>query len=310
MHYIKYMGDAEKTQYLLFRQKHIADPIFLEIVNAARQDHWEVARPLFDAGITNAAITERIDYDSGLSVREFHTFTLLLQGEMEIDIDQAHCTIGPGQLVYVPPGTSFRRCGKGATWWIFISILDLPQWSLLKKRGSFVRNYEYAPLMYSLLRTILDAKASRGPNAIVLARQNARALLGLLKHEMAGVESPGLRHRFNLQQLIDDIARRPEHGWTVPEMAARLHISTSLLTKLFRREFNQAPMEVVIYHRIQKAELLLQRTGDTIESIANAVGYKSPFSFSRLFKQHTGLSPGRYRDDCQKNKALDGMGAS
>lgn len=288
------MSQTLENQHLLFRQKEIL-PYFQEGVLGYKSEAHDVAGPLFDAGVFHAALTERIGYESDLAIRDCHSFTLLLQGTMEIQIEQRHWTIGPGELVYAPPNSQFRRAGPGGTWWIYINIEDIPQWRLLAQRGPFVRVYEHAPLLFFLLRTVLDAHASRGPSAIILARQNCRAIVNLLRHEMASVWSPALRYRSRLQQLIEDIARRPEHNWSVPEMAAALHVSTSLLTKLFRREYNQAPMEMVIHHRVQKASFLLQRTDDTIEAVARAVGYKNPYSFSRLFKQHMGVSPGRYR---------------
>ena len=123
-----------------------------------------------------------------------------MQGNMTFEIEQKKINLEAGEIMYIPPGNTFTRCASGGSWWIYIYLFDQKRWDPLKKRGIYKRQYEYAPLMYSLLRTILDAKANRSRNAILLARQNAQALTGLLKHEMAGVESPGLAHRYKLQQ--------------------------------------------------------------------------------------------------------------
>ena len=43
----------------------------------------------------------------------------------------------------------------------------------------------------------------------------------------------------------------------------------------------------------------LRDTDDTIGTIADAVGYRSEYSFSRAFIRHRGLAPGRYRRDAR-----------
>ena len=43
----------------------------------------------------------------------------------------------------------------------------------------------------------------------------------------------------------------------------------------------------------------LRDTDDTVASIADAVGYRSEYSFSRAFIRHRGLAPGRYRRDAR-----------
>jgi AraC-like DNA-binding protein len=288
------MAKAFENQFLLFRSKEITE-FCIEGLRCDRHLAQEVAKPLFDAGVMHIAITERVDYAGDRAVRHNHSLTLLLQGEMKVEIDNQHWTMGPGDIAYIPPDAVYQRRSNGPTWWIFINLFDIPKWRLLKKRGPFVRPYENVMLMFSLLRAILDAHASRGANNISFARENSRALVNLLRHELAGIESPALRHRYKLHQLIETISRHPERAWTVTDMAREVHVSTSLLTTLFQREYGQAPLELVIHHRVQKAAFLLQETDDTLEAIASAVGYKNPYSFSRLFTKHMGTSPGRYR---------------
>ena len=39
----------------------------------------------------------------------------------------------------------------------------------------------------------------------------------------------------------------------------------------------------------------LRDTDDTVAAVADTVGYRSEYSFSRAFTRHRGLAPGRYR---------------
>ena len=68
-----------------------------------------LARPLFEEGLTSAAITQRPTYDSKVHVTEYYRFTLLLRGKMSVRFDdEEHCMF-PGQVILCPPGTLFRR---------------------------------------------------------------------------------------------------------------------------------------------------------------------------------------------------------
>ncbi|MFM7331331.1 MAG: helix-turn-helix domain-containing protein, partial [Brachymonas sp.] len=47
--------------------------------------------------------------------------------------------------------------------------------------------------------------------------------------------------------------------------------------------------------RMQKAMQLLANTEQTLEQIAQAVGYQDAFGFSKVFKRSTGLAPRAFR---------------
>ena len=49
-----------------------------------------------------------------------------------------------------------------------------------------------------------------------------------------------------------------------------------------------------------EAALLLQSSDEAIARIASRVGYETSAAFSKLFRRHHGLSPGRYRTERRK----------
>jgi AraC-like DNA-binding protein len=46
---------------------------------------------------------------------------------------------------------------------------------------------------------------------------------------------------------------------------------------------------------MDEAALMLESSNDAIARIATRVGYETTAAFSKVFRQHYGLSPGRYR---------------
>jgi AraC-like DNA-binding protein len=105
-----------------------------------------------------------------------------------------------------------------------------------------------------------------------------------------------VRQSRSLDQLWREVAIRPELKWTIPDMAKRLCFSVGHFHYLCRKLTGVSPLEKVISIRMEKACVLLLNTDDPLPLVAEAVGYESVYSFSRLFKKHLGVSPGRYRN--------------
>jgi AraC family transcriptional regulator of arabinose operon len=82
---------------------------------------------------------------------------------------------------------------------------------------------------------------------------------------------------------------------TLDDVAAAVGLSTSRLAHLFRAETGRTPQHYLETRRMQRAGELLQRTGFSIQQIAGAVGFDSPFYFSHRFKAATGKRPSDYR---------------
>ena len=304
------MGRTIATPNLIFRARRLRSR-FSEQVCFDTELAKDVAQPLFEAGISIAAITERADYDSDPisagNCYPYHTLQLHLQGAMHVELNGRTHEMKPGDLLVCPARTRWR-CFQGGVpaWWMYFAMDDLPAWESLKKQEGCVRACESAPLMFLLLRGILDAKASHQPDAIAQARENARALVGLLRVEM-NRGGPRLSKRaVALRELVEAVTVAPQGDWDRHAMAARLHVSVSQLKRIFHEQLGIPPGELVIRQRINRATARLINSDRKIADIAGELGYESLHSFTRLFTQHVGIPPGRYRTRFAAGKASPG----
>jgi transcriptional regulator GlxA family with amidase domain len=80
-----------------------------------------------------------------------------------------------------------------------------------------------------------------------------------------------------------------------PELARAVAVSDRTLMRRFRAATGQTPLGYLQAVRIQAARASLEASDTTVQTIASEVGYQDVSSFSRLFKQCVGLSPGSYR---------------
>ena len=82
---------------------------------------------------------------------------------------------------------------------------------------------------------------------------------------------------------------------TMSDLARAIAVSERTMARRFVAAIGQTPLAYLQAMRLQAARAMLE-TGDmTVQSIAAQVGYSDASSFSRLFRQGVGLSPGSYR---------------
>lgn len=81
---------------------------------------------------------------------------------------------------------------------------------------------------------------------------------------------------------------------TNDKLAALTGISTVYFRRLFNEAYRVSPMKYIHNIRIDKAKKLLLSDYHSISFIAESVGFSSVYSFSRAFKNATGVSPSEY----------------
>lgn len=90
-----------------------------------------------------------------------------------------------------------------------------------------------------------------------------------------------------------------EHHISDPELTNSLiaqnsHISEVYFRKLFSEKYNISPKQYILDIRIQKAKQLLTDPSYSVSSISELCGFSSVYTFSRCFKEKTGISPTEY----------------
>lgn len=88
---------------------------------------------------------------------------------------------------------------------------------------------------------------------------------------------------------------RPDHDWTVDELAREVGTSRSSLGQRFGRCLGQSPMRYLAAWRMQRARTLMRDPRLGLAEIATRVGYESEAAFHRAFKRHTGEPPATWR---------------
>lgn len=99
-----------------------------------------------------------------------------------------------------------------------------------------------------------------------------------------------------IQTIIDYIRANYMHSIKLSDIANHIHLQPSYISSLFKRHYGYTITEFIRLHRITVAKGLLLKTDRIIEDIACSTGFYDIHHFSRVFKQHEGLTPGQYRE--------------
>ena len=104
----------------------------------------------------------------------------------------------------------------------------------------------------------------------------------------------GLRDRF-VGRTLALMHERPEHDWTVEELATTVGLSRSSLAQRFTDFIGQAPMQYLTRWRLTIAAQRLRDERVSLARIAADSGYDSEAAFNRAFKRALGTTPGAWR---------------
>lgn len=105
---------------------------------------------------------------------------------------------------------------------------------------------------------------------------------------------------FDRKQMVRDICDYMKEHYadkiSLDGIAKNIYLSPIYLSRLFKEETGDSPINYLISIRMKKAAQLLKNSRLSIKETAALVGYDNAYYFSKLFKKHYQLSPKEYRD--------------
>lgn len=215
----------------------------------------------------------------------------------------ASYNLEPGKLFIVPPGSVPDAHQDPARPLEVLFFHFWPQWqgqALAKQECPsphevFVHQFQQLAWIQELARHTnryghrTDAVGQR------VWQHHVALLLAAVEEEEAEQTAVAHREDWPILELLDAIRFAPEAVWTVEVMGHRVGLSRSQLHRRFGAVAGMSPTAFVIEQRLVRAAQLLRGTNLTLEAIADRLGYRDVFFFSKQFKDKRGVTPGQYR---------------
>lgn len=101
------------------------------------------------------------------------------------------------------------------------------------------------------------------------------------------------------QALVDEIKLYIEKNYrkdlTLKQIADEFYTSSATVSRIFKEQLGDTPINYLIQYRMKKAEEIIGHTKDVnVTEVANLIGYEDAYYFSKLFKKYYGSSPTNY----------------
>ncbi|MFE3743697.1 helix-turn-helix domain-containing protein, partial [Streptomyces sp. NPDC059134] len=126
----------------------------------------------------------------------------------------------------------------------------------------------------------------------VLGAEGAAALLGRTAREHASCAARSPTPVNAALVFLYEHYRHRISRWQIAEAAG---VSADHLGRLFHQRYGVTVWEYLTRLRVQRAGIRLRHSGDSISSVARAVGFRDRAYFSRVFRRVTGEAPHAFR---------------
>ena len=147
--------------------------------------------------------------------------------------------------------------------------------------------------LFDLLFRVLDVSYYSLGNFIYISQ-----VLNLIMGETYCREKPKSVSSENRQvtYIVRFMYKNLDKNLTLKQILDEFKCSKSHLNDIFHKATQHSPMDFYINLKVQEACKLLRSTDLLIYEVAERLGYKDQYYFSRTFKKITGMSPSDYRN--------------
>lgn len=166
----------------------------------------------------------------------------------------------------------------------------------INQRAVFVYEWEKRDLAI-LIKMIMEEMRTQKPHY----QECVKALMMALMTEiirMSEAEAKEVRKRAGITQIsdaLDYVRVEYARNLKVEELANVCHMSETHFRRVFETYMNMPPMDYINLIRIQKACDIMKKTNDSMDVVAQKVGFSTTSTFNRNFKKFLGTSPYQWK---------------
>ena len=106
-----------------------------------------------------------------------------------------------------------------------------------------------------------------------------------------------------MAQIMQYIQTNLHDKVSLTELADRMFVSTSTLSRIFKKNMGLYFADYVMQLRVSEAAAILRDTDENLTQVALTLGFSSSSTFSRAFRKEMGESPAEYRERTRSEAA-------
>ena len=236
---------------------------------------------------------------------DFHIVFFTISGSGFFETENVRGTFRPGEVFYTPAHHWHRYWTDSEFQMFWFRLYDVEHWSFMRESLAEQRSAKwFAPLLYCVQQYLVESISSV-PDAAQVGDLYGDLIGMYLTRELMTAESPSDQAvRQRLDRLRLQIHENLGRAWHVDDIAKSLHVSHVHLNRIVAKYLDTTPIGMVRDLRMRRAKELLLHTSLPLKTIADLVGYDTPYSLSKAFSKHTGQSPRAFRKHTQRHPPL------
>lgn len=261
-----------------------------------------------------------------------HEIIYIDEGNLQIEIDGETYFVKEGDVVFIPPDTPHKiswyksDCNQPHIHFDFnkdelseiIPVSKKPKAEMNSEELNFFRknylkeNGINLPYVYStknrhkirtLILDIINKHTFRAKNPIAEFAMEGllKSLLSIIIMENLGY-SDDEEKADTLSLAVRYMSENIHSNITLADLEAQLKLTSWTINKMFKEAYGVTPKKYYDSLRIRYAKNLLRHSYKSVKEISYLMGYQDAQTFSRWFKQLTGIYPTQYKQRISKEK--------
>lgn len=255
---------------------------------------------------------------------EFLEMLYLIEGEMNIWLNDKHYTFSQGELIIINSNETHRLESQSPesrylvikfTPKLLCTFQQTPKETqyvlpFLAERSDQPRVYsreftESAGIPALLYDAISEWNEKGTGYELALKADVLKTIRCVVKFLCdKGISVKTLSSSGNIQQSISSILEYINESFieiSEKDVADRFNISYSYFSRSFKQIMSMSFKDYVNYLKINEAQKMLLTTSMSIAEISERLGFSSPSHFIHVFKKHKDCSPRQYKKNVAKN---------
>lgn len=232
--------------------------------------------------------------------RGFHVFVLTISGEGIIVFDDgSEFRTSPGQaFISSASGQGhFEKAADGKEWeMLWLSFWDDSEYFIPQTEDyDFINLADINSITSSLFGMLKEETYQDSRSDEVLELYERLFLINLSRALELSENRNMSKHRIEFSRLWEKVASNLSYDWGLLSLSRETGYSRSHITRICLELYGRTPGDIVKELRMKQAKAMLLNSVESVESIAERVGYPRLSTFSNAFHEYYGISPREFR---------------
>lgn len=260
--------------------------------------------------------TKECEYHS----HDFSQISIILSGTGRYIIEDKLYDVQEGDILFFDENVRHHNVvidGQEPMVEFFAGISDFQFHGMNPNSIAFSNNekiYHMDPLLkHEVIRIcyemIAEEKASQSGADWMIKTYMIQILIKIVRSLMKEDKQKDVEHietytkSYVVKRIINYFSENYEQSISLEQIAHNMYLSPVYISKIFKEETGESPINYLIKIRLERAKEYLQMSNNqSIKWVAKQVGYDDVYHFSKLFKKYYGISPLYYKKEIKEKK--------